>query len=266
MQQLLSSLEAERQRQFRRFVWLSAAFHVLLGLAFWIGPIRHSGKVLPAVERVNLVEALPSNPGARPAPPPPQAKPKPTPLPPPPPPPPPPEVAKVLPKQPAPLPKPKPPEAKPKPAKPEKQPEKPKPPEPQPEQELDDVLAQLRNEKGEKAPRPVDQQAAAPPGAGPAGGPGVVVDPETARWIREVKIHVTRAWILPAGFRTEALVTVVEVDLSSTGQVLGTSTRQSSGNPWYDESVERAIKKASPVPAPPEAGEWQFTFDSREQL
>jgi TonB family protein len=48
--------------------------------------------------------------------------------------------------------------------------------------------------------------------------------------------------------------------------VLGTSTRQSSGNPWYDESVERAIQKASPVPAPPEAGDWQFTFDSREQL
>ena len=262
MQQLLSSLEDERQRQFRRLVGVSAALHVVFALAFWIGPIRRSGPVLPAVVRVNLVEALATAPAARPAP---AALPKPLP-----PPPPPPVAKKVLPKQPAPLPKPKPAEAKPKPAEPkpkvEPKPEpKPKEPEPAPEQELDDVLAQLRNEAGETAPKPVEQAPALPAG-GPAGGPGIVVDAETARWMREVKIHVTRAWILPAGFRSEALVTIVEVDLSPTGEVLGTSTRQSSGNPWYDESVERAIQKATPVPAPPEAGEWQFTFDSREQL
>lgn len=32
------------------------------------------------------------------------------------------------------------------------------------------------------------------------------------------------------------------------------------GNPWYDENVVRAIQKASPLPAPPEAGEWAFVF------
>jgi TonB family protein len=255
MQQLLSSLEAERQRQFRRFVGVSALLHVALGLAFWIGPIRHSGRALPAVERVSLVEALAAAPAARPAP---AAPPKALP-----PPPPPPVAKKVLPKQPAPLPKPKPAEAKPKPKVEPKPEPKPKEPEPAPEQELDDVLAQLRNEKGETAPKPAEQAPSLPAG-GPAGGPGILVDAETARWMREVKIHVTRAWILPAGFRSEALVTIVEVDLSPAGDVLGTSTRQGSGNPWYDESVERAIQKASPVPAPPEAGEWQFTFDSRE--
>jgi TonB family protein len=257
MQQLLSSLEDERQRQFRRLVGVSAALHVVFALAFWIGPIRRSGPVLPAVVRVNLVEALAAAPAARPAP---AALPKPLP-----PPPPPPVAKKVLPKQPAPLPKPKPAEAKPKPKVEPKPEPKPKEPEPAPEQELDDVLAQLRNEAGETAPKPVEQPAALP-GGGPAGGPGIVVDPETARWMREVKIHVTRAWILAPGFRSEALVTIVEVDLSPTGEVLGTSTRQSSGNPWYDESVERAIQKASPVPAPPEAGDWPFTFDSRDQL
>ena len=125
------------------------------------------------------------------------------------------------------------------------------------------MLAQLRNEAGETPPTPVEEPPTAAP-SGPAGGPGIVVDPETARWMREVKIHVTRAWILAAGFRTEALVTVVEVELSPTGEVLGTHVTKSSGNPWYDESVERAIEKASPLPAPPEAGDWPFTFDSRE--
>jgi TonB family protein len=263
MQQLLSSLEDERQRQFRRFVAISAAVHVALGLLFWVGPIRPTGKALPVVERVELVEALTAAPTARPAPAPARpAPPKPKPPPPP--------MPKVLPKEPAPLPKPKPLEAKPTPkpaeAKPKPEP-KPKEPEPAPEQDYEDVLAQLRDEVGQTAPPPAPAPAdAAPAATGRPGGPGVVVDPETARWIREVKIHVTRAWILPAGFRTEAFITVVEVDLSPTGDVLGTRTVQSSGNPWYDESVERAIEKASPVPAPPEAGEWQFTFDSREML
>ena len=33
-----------------------------------------------------------------------------------------------------------------------------------------------------------------------------------------------------------------------------------SGNPWYDESVVRGITKASPLPPPPHAGEWDFVF------
>jgi TonB family protein len=257
MQQLLSTLEDERQRQFRRFVGISAAVHVVLAVLFWIGPVRQTGKVLPMVERVELVEALASAPAARPKPArPAPAKPKP-------PPPPPPAAKKVLPKEPAPLPKPKPAEAKPQ-AKPEPKPQpKAKEPEPAPEQDYEDVLEQLRSEAGEPTPEPVEQ-AAAP--AGRTGGPGILVDPATARWMREVKIHVTRAWIVPAGFRTEALITIVEVELSPTGAVLGTRMLQSSGNPWYDESVERAIEKASPVPAPPEAGPWPFTFDSRDML
>jgi len=256
MQQLLSTLEDERQRQFRRFVGFSAVAHALLALLFWIGPIRTSHEALPVVERVELVEAMPSARIAKPKPVAPVAKPKP----PPPPPPPPPEDVKVLPKEPAPLPK---PVVKPKPV--EKPPEPKAETKPEPEKDYEDVLADLRKEAGETEPPPAPEPPKAVP-SGPAGGPGQLVDPETARWIREVKIHVTRAWILAAGFKTESLVTVVEVDISATGDVLGTRTTKSSGNPWYDESVVRAIEKATPLPAPPEAGEWAFTFDSREAL
>jgi drug/metabolite transporter (DMT)-like permease len=35
-----------------------------------------------------------------------------------------------------------------------------------------------------------------------------------------------------------------------------------SGNPWYDDNVISSIKKASPLPAPPEAGTWTFVFYS----
>jgi colicin import membrane protein len=255
MQQLLSSLDDERQRQFRRFLKVSAAVHVGLAVLFVLGPLQRSHRNLPVVERVILVESL--APAARPAPArPAPAKPKP----------PPPPAKKVLPKEPAPLPKPKPeakvePKPKPKP-KPEPKVE-PKPAEPAPEQDYEDVLDQLRAEAGEPEPAPAPQAAVAPTGGGPVGGPGIV-DPELARWHREVKIAVTRAWIVPAGFRSEALVAEVEVDLSPTGDVLGTRVRKRSGNPWFDESVERALVKASPLPAPPESGEWVIPFDSRE--
>ena len=249
MQQLLSSLEDERDRQFRRFVGLSAALHLLLGFLFWWSPLEPTGTALPAVVRVDLVTVADLAPA-------PAAKP-------PPPPPPPPEVKKVLPKQPAPLPKPKPVEVKPKPKPPEPKPqekpkEQPKPPEPAPEVSYEDAIAQLRDEAGETAPKPVEQVQAAPAG-GPA-GLGRLVSPEEARWMRDAKMHVTRAWILEPGFRLQQLETKIEVDLGPTGEVLGTRITQSSGNPWYDESVERAIRKASPLPAPPEADAWPFSF------
>jgi colicin import membrane protein len=257
MQQLLSSLEDERQRQFRRFVVLSAALHLALGFLFWWSPLKPSGTALPAVVRVDLVTMADIAPAPKPVPAP-AARP-------PPPPPPPPEVKKVLPKQPAPLPKPKPVEAKPKPEKPkpqdkpkEKPKQEPKPPEPAPEQDYEDVLAQLRQEAGETTPKPVEQAQAAPAG-GPA-GLGRLVSPEEARWMRDAKMHVTRAWILEPGFRLQQLETKIEVDIGPTGEVLGTRITQSSGNPWYDESVERAIQKASPLPAPPEADKWPFSF------
>jgi TonB family protein len=53
----------------------------------------------------------------------------------------------------------------------------------------------------------------------------------------------------------------VTVRLDAGGRVVGPPrVTQRSGNPWYDESVVRAIQKASPLPPPPEAGEWPFEF------
>ena len=83
--------------------------------------------------------------------------------------------------------------------------------------------------------------------------------------MRSAKVHVTRAWVLPPGFRTQPLSTEIRVQLSAGGEVLGTRVVRRSGNPWYDESVERAIKKASPLPRPPEADEWIFVFRPRDE-
>ena len=222
----VSSIEDSRRREFRWILACSGVAHLALLLAFTFSP-RPGGTALPAVVRVDLVAAAPAAAKPRPIPAPP--KPKKT----------------VLPAQPT-----RPPKPKPKP-----------PPEPEPAAEpqvdYDDLLAKLREEAGEvEEPTQVAGAGSAPPGS----GRGVPVTPEVMAWMRSAKVHVTRAWVLPPGFRTQPLSTEIRVQLSAGGEVLGTRVVRRSGNPWYDESVERAIKKASPLPRPPEADEWIFVF------
>jgi TonB family protein len=84
-----------------------------------------------------------------------------------------------------------------------------------------------------------------------------------AAWQRAVVAHVRRNWVVPPAFEMQSLVTVIDVDLDVSGNVRGEpSVSQRSGNPWYDENVVRSIKKASPMPAPPKAGNWSFVFQS----
>lgn len=231
----VSSTEDVRRREFRRLLVISGAAHLALLLVFTISP-RPRGTVLPGVVRVDLVAAAPSAPAP--------ARPRPKPKPPAP-------VKKVLPAEPTRPPQPKPapkPEAKPAP-KPE--------PAAEPQVDYDDLLAQLREEAGE----PEASAEAAGTGSQPgSAGRGVPVTPEVMAWMRSAKIHVTRAWVLAPGFRTQALETEVRVRLSASGEVLGIRVVRRSGNPWYDESVERAIEKASPLPPPPGADEWLFVF------
>jgi colicin import membrane protein len=132
---------------------------------------------------------------------------------------------------------------------------------PAPAEEYEDVLAQLRAESGEDAP-PTEIAEAAPAVIGSPGSPtGVAISPEVAAWLKRAKIHVRKNWVVPPGFRTQALEARVEVNLDASGGVRGTPRlSRRSGNPWYDEGVIRAIQKSSPLPPPPEAGKWNFVF------
>ena len=264
----------ERERAFRRAVGISVAAHlVLLGLAF-VNPFGHRAIERPAgVMNVSLVAAPPgapaaaARPAAKPAAAKPAAKPKEAPKPVPPPEAPKPEVRadkKLLPKEATKAPKPEPPKAKPAVKPPEK------------ELDYDDALSSLREELGEpkdagEAPDP-ELLASVKPGragsAGPAGmgGTGPPLDPLVAAWIKRVKIHVSRAWVLEPGFKRQVIEAEVRVTLDGAGNVLGVEVQHASGNSYYDESVVRAIQKASPLPAPPEDGDWAFVFTPQDVL
>lgn len=264
-----AELEQERRRELRRFMAYSAVGHVLLVLALAFVPEPRSTLTPQGVVSVRLVDAgalsgapEPAPPKPEPEPKPPEPKPEPEPVPPEPevkPKPKPPVEDVVLPEEPT-EPEPEPPKPKPEPEpKPvQEQPE----PEPEPEVEYDELLAELREERGEEQPPASEQTARAEGTAGVPGSPdGAPIDPEHAAWIRRAKLHVTRNWVLASGFRTQPLSARVTVRLDPQGRVLGAPrVTDSSGNPWYDESALRAIEKSDPLPPPPEPGEWSFVF------
>ncbi len=226
---------------------LSVAAH--LGLAMFLNwsPSFAPRQQLPAVVTVDLVAALPQATAAAPTP-----EPKPAPTPPPP-------KPKAPEKKVLPTPelqrKPK-PKAKPKP-KPKPKPKKPDPP---PQQDLADVLADLRAEEGSKEPSPVRERRPGARADARGEGRGVQITAQEAAWRRRAKRHVTRNWVLQPGFRRQLLETEVHVKLAAGGKVLDVDIARRSGNPWFDESVERAIRKSDPLPAPEKSGQWVFVF------
>lgn len=246
-------------------VAISAAAHVaaILTAAFLPSPSTLS---VPSAVTVDLVAiaptpraAAPPRPKAAPPAPAPKpveaAKPKPTP---------PPDKAVVLPKEarePKPTPKPA--------AKPEPVPKPEAKPQPEaPQRSYADIMRDLKSRVD------TDDDVEAPPAqvasiGSPTGGStrGIRLDPATAAWMRDARIHVRKSWVLAPGFRSESLETHLSVELDSRGNVIGEpQITKRSGNPWYDDSVVRAIQKASPLPAPPEAGDWPFVFRPEETL
>jgi colicin import membrane protein len=250
MLDLAEEFDAERRGAFRRALILSCVAHVALLSVFYFGPTSHANTAaLPGVITVDLVAAAPAPAPVAPAPPaPPPETPAPVPVEPPKPPPPPPPQKVVLPREPTQL--------------PEKMPPKPKPKPPAPK-DYDTLMRELRAQSGDARPEPVQAPRPTQVAAGGASAGTVRVSPEIAAWIRDVKIHVHKNWIKTPGF--DRLETTLLVTLDAQGNVVGEpKIKQRSGNPYYDDSVVRAIQKASPLPKPPTPGEWTFVFPSEE--
>ncbi len=248
MLDLAQELDAERRGAFRRALTLSCVAHAALVALFYFSPSSKSSvSALPGIITVDLVAAAPSVAPVAPAPPAPKPEaPKPAPVEVPKPPPPPPQKV-VLPKEATQLPEKVPPKPKAKP----------------PPKDYDALMKELRAQAGDARPEPVETPRNTEVAvAAPAGGT-VRVSPEVAAWIRDVKIHVHKNWIRTPGF--EHLETTLIVTLDAAGNVVGEpKVKQRSGNPYYDDSVMRAIEKASPLPKPPTPGEWTFVFPSEE--
>src|SRR5512134_559412 len=128
------------------------------------------------------------------------------------------------------------------------------------------VETRRREEAARAAVRSVGERVAhrieAPPprpsqGAGGFGGGAqgtVRLPPELREYFRRLEEAVREAWVLPEPVARDAgnLMVELRIVIERDGRVSDTRVERSSGNAYFDESVRRAIRKASPLPVPPE--------------
>jgi colicin import membrane protein len=104
-------------------------------------------------------------------------------------------------------------------------------------------------------------------GVGGRGGPGVLKGMDFVIYQNRMLSTIKDNWAW-VGQRTNLKV-VVQFSIKENGEITGLKVVQPSGDATYDESVLRAVKKSSPLPAPPNAyrkdfAEVELTFRPRD--
>ncbi len=235
--------QEDAQRRFRWMLVFSCGAHLLLAATWSLTPTGQGAFTLPGeAVLVELVAPPPAPAPDLPAPAPADQAP-PVYLPP---------EAVVLPETPGPLDETRPPPA-----------------------DLSKLLERFRSEAGESAPPHPAQER--PPAADEAPSadapavdaasalPGAEVDWRQRLWMRRVDTHVRPFWVLPPELRDHNLYADAIVLLDASGAVRRVTLRRSSGNTVFDSSVERALHNASPLPVPPEPGNWTIRMTPRRE-
>jgi TonB family protein len=138
-------------------------------------------------------------------------------------------------------------------------------------EQVREVVGTLRRERdarsaihriGERVAHRVDLSGLRPAGTGPsqtaavAGGSAGAgrVSPETLAYFRELDERIRSKWTLPdlALSDPRSLIVQIRITIEMDGKASNVRMEKSSGNSYFDDSVLRAIPKASPLPVPPE--------------
>lgn len=122
--------------------------------------------------------------------------------------------------------------------------------------------ARSRTEGGQNAAKgdaissgPGEGEGAAALGAGGRGG-GVVKGMEFIIYQNRMLSSIKDNWAWVG--QKSNLKVVVHFSIKDSGEITGLKIVQPSGDPSYDESVLRAVKKSSPLPPPPEGSRKDF--------
>jgi colicin import membrane protein len=79
-----------------------------------------------------------------------------------------------------------------------------------------------------------------------------------------LKRHIERNWFRPPGIKgLNEMSVVVLVSLNRDGSVLKMELKQSSGQPFFDNSLLRAVRKSVPLPIPPDKYDMFKTIELR---
>lgn len=103
--------------------------------------------------------------------------------------------------------------------------------------------------------RPEPKKSPAPAGASIGGAEGSRrVPPETLAYFHALDERIRENWTVPdlALSDSRNLIVQIRITIEQDGKVTNVRMEKTSGNPYFDDSVLRAITKASPLPVPPE--------------
>lgn len=103
--------------------------------------------------------------------------------------------------------------------------------------------------------RPASKSELPSPPAGLAGATGNArVPPEHLAYFRQLDERIRSNWTVPAIAmgEKENLIVQLRIVIEQDGRVSLVRMEKTSGNSYFDDSVLRAINKASPLPIPPE--------------
>lgn len=99
----------------------------------------------------------------------------------------------------------------------------------------------------------------------PAGdGPELQLNMADEGIVDGIRKKVEQNWLTPPGMDTRGMLVTVWVEVDEQGNVLTVEVKDRSGNSAFDDSLARAVRKASPLPIP--AGETSFKKFQRLEL
>lgn len=135
------------------------------------------------------------------------------------------------------------------------------------DKQLADTLKKLKNQYDGESADVGGQGFGAAAVGGKAMGGGTLASLEKVAYSNALQKHVKSGWHWLGG--TERLGAKVKAHILPSGEVQNVEITQGSGNSNFDDSVVRAVLKASPVPPAPESiypdfAVVIFTFDSTE--
>jgi TonB family protein len=130
----------------------------------------------------------------------------------------------------------------------------------EPDEDSDETETGERTASREPGGGPVlGTSASAGRGAGVGSGTGslgMLRDPQFLLYYQSVQERIKNAWSFAGG--NKDLTTTVKFAIGPDGKLTGLAVARSSNNESFDQSVLRAIRRASPFPPPPEQYRDQF--------
>jgi colicin import membrane protein len=98
---------------------------------------------------------------------------------------------------------------------------------------------------------PGEGDGAAALGQGGRGGGTAVKNAEFLMYQTKIVSTIKENWAWPG--QKGSLKALVRFSIKDNGEITGTKIAEPSGDPAFDESILRALRKSSPLPAPPES-------------